>query len=260
MWCTAAALMAACGRIGFGDHSAAGSSDGHGGGIDDSGASPDGVMPSDAITTAGLVLYFKMDDDPADSGDDSSGNGHSLVCTTNQCPTLTSGKYGAAYLFDGINDRVHVPYDATFDTAAGFTLAVWFRRTKPGRELALASKQYGTGAAEDQSWTLYMDSSGAPTFYSGNAGGNDFRQDFDIPPDDVWTHLAITWDGTTKRLYQNGMLKDQGPFAITFDVHDIYIGIQARDTQYYYPFQGSIDEVRLYDHALPLSEIQLLAQ
>ena len=70
----------------------------------------------------------------------------------------------------------------------------------------------------------------------------------------TWTHLALTYDGATLCLYVNGVqvssLARTGNLATS--AHPLEIGGDSIFGQY---FQGTIDEVRIYNQALSLSEI-----
>ena len=71
----------------------------------------------------------------------------------------------------------------------------------------------------------------------------------------TWTHLAVTYDGATLRLYVNGVQvssKAQTGNLVT-STHPLQIGGDSIYGQY---FQGTIDEVRIYNQALSPSEIQ----
>jgi hypothetical protein len=71
----------------------------------------------------------------------------------------------------------------------------------------------------------------------------------------TWTHLAGTYDGTTLRLYINGVQVSNraqtGSIAVS--TNPLQIG---GDTLYGQHFQGRIDEVRIYNRALTATEIQ----
>src|SRR5262249_25131506 len=70
----------------------------------------------------------------------------------------------------------------------------------------------------------------------------------------TWTHLAATYDGTTLRLFVNGMLVSSvatsGP--IITSTNQLQIGGDSIYGQY---FQGRIDEVRVYNAALSAAQI-----
>jgi ABC-type phosphate transport system substrate-binding protein len=74
-------------------------------------------------------------------------------------------------------------------------------------------------------------------------------------PINVWTHLAATYDGTSLRLFVNGVEVDNTLLgsAITTSAGALRIGGNAINGQY---FRGLIDDVRIYNRALSATEIQ----
>ena len=74
-------------------------------------------------------------------------------------------------------------------------------------------------------------------------------------PLNTWTHLAMTYDGITLRLYQNGA--QVGSRALTGSIVTsslpLQIGGSALWGEY---FAGRIDEVKLYNRALTVAELQ----
>ncbi|MEV4808046.1 LamG-like jellyroll fold domain-containing protein, partial [Nonomuraea sp. NPDC049421] len=70
----------------------------------------------------------------------------------------------------------------------------------------------------------------------------------------TWTHLAVTYDGSTARLYRNGTLVNEetitGP--ISTDSGELHIG---GNTMYGDYFKGIIDDVRIYNRAQTSAEI-----
>ena len=74
-------------------------------------------------------------------------------------------------------------------------------------------------------------------------------------PVNTWTHLAATWDGTTVRIYVNGVQvasKAIGQTILTTN-GSLRFGGNSVWGEY---FNGKIDEVRVYKRALSQSEIQ----
>ena len=72
---------------------------------------------------------------------------------------------------------------------------------------------------------------------------------------DVWSHVATTYDGTTQRLFVNGVevasRAQAGPLKKSSN--PLRIGGNNIWGEY---FQGLIDEVRVYNRALTATEIQ----
>ena len=79
----------------------------------------------------GLVAYYPFDG----NAQDASGYGNDGI---SYGPTLTEdreGKANSAYLFDGINDYVQVPYDASLDINHAITISAWVLMEDAGNEL-----------------------------------------------------------------------------------------------------------------------------
>ena len=74
-------------------------------------------------------------------------------------------------------------------------------------------------------------------------------------PLDTWAHVAATYDGATLRLYVDGSLVASvaATGAISTSTGALRIGGNVLWGEY---FQGLIDEVRVYNRALTLSQIQ----
>ena len=90
--------------------------------------------------------------------------------------------------------------------------------------------------------------SGGGTF-NGNTG---YVSGTTASPVNVWTHVALTYDGAMLRLYVNGV--QAGSQARTGSIqtnsNPLWIGGNSPYGEY---FQGLIDEVRVYNRALSQS-------
>jgi len=76
-----------------------------------------------------------------------------------------------------------------------------------------------------------------------------------------WVHVAATRDGATASLYLDGQLGGSAPysFAVTDKGQSLRIGsIGLPEPEWAGFFKGKIDDVRIYDRALSLGEIQEL--
>lgn len=74
-----------------------------------------------------------------------------------------------------------------------------------------------------------------------------------------WTHVVCTYDGSTIRIYQNGVQTGSTAFSgtITNNALNLMIGRQA-DGNGEITFRGHYDQLRIYNRALNLSEVQTL--
>ena len=68
-------------------------------------------------------------------------------------------------------------------------------------------------------------------------------------PVNAWTHVALTYDGATLRLYVNGVQVASQPQAGSIETPSTPLRIGG-NVPYGQFFQGLIDEVRVYNRAL----------
>jgi len=71
----------------------------------------------------------------------------------------------------------------------------------------------------------------------------------------TWTHVVMVHDGVKDRIYMNGtpVAEQDSPGDLKSTTHPLGIGYDPIDVNYY--FDGSLDEVQIYNYALSDSEI-----
>jgi hypothetical protein len=186
------------------------------------------------------------------SVEDVTGNGHT---GTVEGATLVRGKYGEALQFDGENDVVKVPSSPEFALTEGFTLEAWVRPESESNEWApILAKELGGGEGANRlAWWLYEAASNTNLPFGGTepSPGNWNAAYADDPlPVNVWSHLAVTYDGAKIRLFVNGELVDCSPVpagAPPVTNGEVQIGGVTEHGEY---FKGRIDEVRIYNRAV----------
>ena len=200
-------------------------------------------------TPAGLVLGYGFEETAGTTAGDVSpfkNNG-----TINGPTGTASGKFGRALSFDGTNDRVDVPDAASLDLSNGMTLEAWVNPTTNSGWRTAMLKERG----KDLLYALYASNGAKPTaeVYSGTENASPGTAAL---PLNAWTHLATTYDGTTLRLFVNGVQVSSK--AVTGSMPNtaeaLRIGGNAVWGEY---FAGLIDEVRVYSRALSANEIGL---
>ena len=72
-----------------------------------------------------------------------------------------------------------------------------------------------------------------------------------------WEIWAVSYDNSTMKIYKNGSLKAQANFSLNTTESRLWIGSVMNNTGNF--FQGSIDDVRIYNRALTAQEIADLA-
>ena len=199
----------------------------------------------------GLVAAYGFEETSGATTTDGSGNGN--TGTVDGASRTTAGRFGGGLRFDGVDDQVSVLDDDTLDLTNAMTLEAWVRPTSALAGWRTVALKEQTG---DLVYGLYAASSGYAPSGHVYVGGDDKRV---LAPGalaaDAWSHLATTYDGTTLRLYVNGMqaaeLALSGPLTPSNGL--LRVGGNLVWNEW---FAGTIDEVRVYDRALSASEVQ----
>lgn len=162
---------------------------------------------------------------------------------------------GYALEFDGTNDYVDCGDDASVDiSGSSLTLEAWIYPT------AWAANYYeGSVVVKEQPNSGYMlrvGENGRADFHLGN-GSSEFgaTTGTGVLALNEWQHLAAVLDGTSMALYVNGVSVATQTFSGTIGSHSdsLFIGSSGLSTRL---FTGKIDEVRVWDDARTLAEIQ----
>ena len=225
------------------------------------------MLPSAAAVelTTGLVGYWKLDEGSGTNAADSSrqGNDGMLVGLD---PTLSwqPGKRGSS---------VQIPYDFTLhgirinptarlNTLQRFTISAWvYRIANPNLHTSIVSRQLNNSLREVYNLTfdtgellLYVAPTATGTATVVRAGM--------VSPVGEWIHVAATFDGSTLRLYLNGVMRGSAghTMPLAASSNPIFLGNNLNPTPTDLdPLGGRLDEVLFYDKALSLEAIQLLA-
>ncbi|MBN1503087.1 LamG domain-containing protein [Candidatus Woesearchaeota archaeon] len=168
----------------------------------------------------------------------------------------TGGKVGGGYEFDGSNDNI---YRTGIFTYGGnyLTAEAWI---KPN---ALSGTDYFVGQGGHFRIGL-ANSDEVTCWLRGNnsvpADTNDETTTTSSPISSFgeWYHIVCTWDGTTgeRNIYVNGDIEEEGTTEVvefSFTASTVGIGDGYNGQGSY--FNGSIDEVRIYNYSLSAEQI-----
>ena len=206
--------------------------------------------------TAGLVAHWTGDNTTADS----SGNGHtgSLI----NGATYGAGVLGQAFSFDGVNDYVTVPGNLALQPST-ISVAMWVSAAPGGGLRLLADSSHGgTGGTSNQGgWAVQLNANNTLDFAYGNGVTFPHLSTTSVVADNSFHHVVTLLDGPAIRVYVDGVLNNSGiysgtPIASTANSGNIRLG---NHFQFSRPLNGLLDDVRIYDHALSLSEIGVLS-
>lgn len=156
-----------------------------------------------------------------------------------------AGRFGAGLTFSTGSGAARVPVAGL---SSAFTLEAWIRPTAYVWTDVLRQLTDVQGSSIVAS--LSMTASG--TMYYGAYHGGTWYPLFTVPTLtlDTWTHVAVTYDGSTLRVYFDAVevarRNASGPVQPTSEPMEIGAG-----------FPGRVDEVRVYGRALTASELAL---
>jgi glucose/arabinose dehydrogenase len=197
--------------------------------------------------TAGLKAAYAFTEGAGPTTADGSGSNN--VATLAGATWTPDGYYGSALSFNGFGSMVTVPNSASLQLTTAMTLEAWVYPT-------LVASQW-TDIIEKGNDDYYLM---ATTEYGGTPGVGSRTMPALLGPStlpvNTWTHLAATYDGSSLRLYVNGLEVSNRTQtgAIPTSSDPLSFGGDPLFGQY---FSGRIDEIRVYDRALSAPEIQI---
>ncbi|HEY4496978.1 MAG TPA: LamG-like jellyroll fold domain-containing protein [Candidatus Paceibacterota bacterium] len=211
---------------------------------------------------SGLVGYWKLDDGSGTVTVDSSGNDKNG--TLNNGPIWSSlGRIGGALSFDGVNDYVSFSSGSLFNIIPGEvkTFTIWFKGSLDSSRDSTILWQDGNCIG----WSSHMSSAGGlravlHTGNSGCTGYSTYSLNSTINYDDDKWHFAVTVvdrPNLLMTLYVDGVTRGTVAIdnALSGTGGSARIGTNWNNTT---PFNGLVDDIRIYNRALSASEIEAI--
>jgi len=202
----------------------------------------------------GLVGSWHFSEGLGTRAADSSGNGND---GTLNGPIFTTGKFGTGLQFDGSNDYVDAGNATSLNPTNAITLEAWIRYSgiTAGGEDRIVSKidtpsggySYSLALRNTQKIQMRVTPDGTTLATATSATS--------LLPN-TWYHMVGVYDGSNLKLYINSQM-DGTPLAYSSGIYSsnsrVIIGARYRD--YADNFNGTIDEVRIYNRSLSVQEI-----
>ena len=208
--------------------------------------------------SSGLLVYCALENDP----NDSSGNGNdgTLAGDPNFPVAYVDGAVGTGMLFDGTYGHEHVAL-GTFNPSEAtgqLSVSLWANwNGLSGQYQGLIGKRDSWDAA-DMMWDLEANRDTGVLRFGRN--GSTVGTGDAVLPEGEWQHVAVTFDGAEVTIYVAGEVRGSGTtFSFGTDT-EANVQFGCGQVNGGNPFNGALDEVRIYDRALSWFEIVYLAR
>ncbi|SLM28798.1 putative LamG-like jellyroll fold [Desulfamplus magnetovallimortis] len=226
----------------------------------------------------GLVAYYPFNG----NANDESGNGNHGVING---PTQTIDRHGnnnSAYFFDGRDDYITIAHNKMLNVDNQFSICAWMQvNSNSNGYSSIISKGGDDSSGEPHVYFLRIRPSSSVSspivdtekrfqvFFLGQGGVSDDNE-FSLISNEQWyenewSFVVGLFNGTTFKIYINGSLDSEGNFhypdrnpaghRVYSNSYDLEIGRRFGDEQSKHHFNGSLDEIRIYNRALSQSEI-----
>jgi hypothetical protein len=222
----------------------------------------DGEIP---YSTTDLVAQWDFNETSGTTADNEGSCGASCdgtltnMTTTGQDNGVGTGwttinsKWGGAVMFDGSNDYVSVTDQVSLGITSQVTIESWFLVTKTVSGASIINRRT-TGNIGG--YNLELAGTNGVIFYLYISGSwqNAYSGDNAILPGS-WYHVVGTYDGSTMKMYVNGVL--MGSTTISGTINNpsspyVWIGKNIVSNVF---FNGMIDSTKIYSRALSSSEV-----
>ncbi len=205
------------------------------------------LAPMNGSLLNGLISYYKLDETTGTTAYDSLGTNNGTIsgATVNQ-----TGKINKAYDFDGVDD--YILMDNNADLGNPFTeisISGWIYPNSA----VLCGSMYNIRYSSYVTYLGYLESG-----LFGFSVGGDVTDRVTISTGDLtlnsWNYVVGTYNGTTMKIYVNGVLKNTRTVSATIrSSGTVNIGrdpaVSGRN------FDGKIDEVGIWNRSLTSIEI-----
>lgn len=154
--------------------------------------------------------------------------------------------------FDGIDNYTLI--GDKVDLAGSFTASAWVKpdgSNNLGTDKTIVAKNNGLVG-----YKLFLTDANYIGFSVGTTASDRIDSNTQLP-DNIWHHIAVTYDGTTANIYIDGVLDNTKtmtspvPNGSKLAIGAVYID-KSNVVDY---FKGDIDEIRIWDEALTVDQI-----
>ena len=172
---------------------------------------------------------------------------------TSKSPTwILGGKIAGAYDFDGVDDYIGIDDHVSLKGFSELTISFWINPENSQTAGIIDKNRFAE-------WNVHL-TSNQVRFEGENTGSSTIRfTSNNAISSNQWTHVVVLYNGSIKKIYFGGIeqaitINDNAVGDIFSSTNPIYIG-KMNDG---YNFNGSIDEVKIYNRSLSAEQISAI--
>ena len=202
---------------------------------------------SASIDNPSTIAYYKMADATDETG---SYNG-----TASNVDFNVQGKYGFAGKFNGSSSRINTGYQIP-SGLAGFSVSAWVKAASVKTQYIVGD--LGTnGASADGMFQINISSLNVLRAAVGGTGSQNIATLSNYI--DTWTHIVVTTNSSGNIIgYVNGsQIGTASGNSLSANTKDLIIGMFG-DLNHSSTFNGSIDQVRIFNKTISADEVTKL--
>ena len=204
------------------------------------------TLPDIPVTDPNLICWWKLDEGQGTIAIDFSG--HKNNGTLINGPVWVAGYDDGALDFDGSDDYVNFTNVSGLPSGnAPRSMSGWGRTDT----IAAGYRWIAAYGSPSTSQAFFIGMLGSDLVGGGYGFDDVFLSGF--WETDLWHHICLTYDGTTARLYADGIEVASEAKSWDLALSRVHIGRQVNDAAEFW--NGTIDDVRIYDRVLTPDEI-----
>lgn len=215
----------------------------------------DGAGRASDPFSRGLIVYLPFD---GDAGDVSGFNNHGQPAGRVE---FAEGGIGRFLRLDGTDSPGHilVPNSERLQTGDVATIACWYRVNQAG--VPEAHDALVVRGSDRTGFAVIALRKEVRSLNFVTRNGRPDKVDLRYPlerPVGRWMHAAVVTGKDGTRVYSNGRLAESSDSPIDLAVANrfpLHVGILWEFSRFWFPLNGGIDEVRVYDRGLSAGEI-----
>ena len=188
---------------------------------------------------------------------------YNATCAGTACPIVNaSGRYGQARTFDGVDDTFGLGNIFNFPGTTPFAFSFWLN--VGGNTSGQILSKFNAGVAGQ--WSVSL------TYNTTQTNLINFHREVSpwgllsasSIPNNTWTHVATSYNGTAQSIYINGILQGtQSSGGVPYggnspDTNPVYIGAYRSSGTLSDFLDGSLDDLMVFNRSLNGSEIRQL--